>query len=167
MSKTLICIRHGHAKDPIGLKDFDRPLSKRGKMEALNTAENLAKLNIPIDQMIYSSAIRTTESAHIISNHIGYNINDAISSKKLYLCTPNEIEDFVATNAKSTANTLVLIGHNNGLSDWANQLLHLPINHNLSTCELVTMRLEISSWEQIYEGPKAQLICFEKPKNEL
>lgn len=167
MSKTLICIRHGHAKDPIGVQDFDRPLSKRGKIEAQNTATNLASLNIPIDQLLYSSAVRTSESANIISNYVSYNINDAISSKKLYLCTPNEIEDFVATNTNSTTKNLVLIGHNNGLSDWVNQLLHLPIYHNLSTCELVAIRLEISSWEQIIEGPKAELICFEKPKTQL
>ena len=167
MSKTIICIRHGKAKDGIGLADYDRPLHKKGREQAEITAQNLSNHNFHIDQIIYSSALRTTESAIIISKLIGYKLNNAISSKKLYLCTPNEMEDFVAIHVKAEAETIAIIGHNNGLSDWVNQLLQPTLYHTLGTCEFAALQLNISSWEQIFDAPKAHLLCFESPKTKL
>lgn len=165
MSKKLILIRHGKAnEEQFGQKDINRHLEDVGKEQAKYVAVKLIEENIKIDQFLYSSATRTTETYNIISGMVNPNNSLAKSVPKLYLCSAQEISDAIALNAKDNCDCLAIIGHNNGLSDFYNQLTQNFIYHTISTCETIVLSLPISTWTEIYDVNKVKIVTKIKPK---
>lgn len=163
MSKTLILIRHGKAEDGFDTKDFDRSLTSRGAQQAHHNGKALLHRNIKPDLLLHSTAARTTETAAIIAGHIQAENMRVISSPNLYLCPSSKILDELVTHANDADNTVILVGHNNGLSDFYNQVLSNSMYHDLSTCEMAVIALRIGSWADLYHSYTVQLISIDKP----
>lgn len=74
MKKTVYFIRHGeaeaNAQGVLAGTRNDTPLTDRGRAQAKDAAELVAKL--PIEVMIVSPLSRAQETAHIIADAIGY-----------------------------------------------------------------------------------------------
>jgi phosphohistidine phosphatase len=156
--KRLILTRHGQAEDVnIHVKDFDRNLTTKGYMQAQSIGEKLKSLNLKIDFIIHSSAKRTTQTSQIINNEISTKNLKVISEVNLYICTIEKIEDVLMSNEYEHADTIMIIGHNNGLSDFYNHLLKNHLYHTLSTCETAIIRLDIKKWEDLYNRPSTML----------
>ncbi|MCK5293309.1 MAG: histidine phosphatase family protein, partial [Arcobacteraceae bacterium] len=73
MSKKLYIIRHAKSswKD-FTLDDFDRPLNKRGRLNAPFMGKILKGKNIIPDIILSSPALRAKTTAKIIANEIGF-----------------------------------------------------------------------------------------------
>jgi phosphohistidine phosphatase len=65
----LYIVRHGPAGDSAGWvgRDFDRPLTTRGKQVVLGVAERLAELGVSVDAIVTSPYVRARETAEIIA----------------------------------------------------------------------------------------------------
>ncbi len=163
MSKTLIIIRHGKAEDGFDKKDIDRRLTSRGIRQAHHNGSTLRQRHIHPDLLLHSSASRTTETAGIIKEYIQGENMRVFSTPNLYLCPSSKILDELVAHAKDTDHTVILVGHNSGLSDFYNQILPGSLYYNLSTCEMAVISLNIRSWADLYDTYKAQLLSIEKP----
>ena len=71
--KRLVLIRHAKSswKNP-GLRDFDRPLNKRGKADAPEMGRRLAQRSLMPDRLLSSPAKRAIRTAEIIADAIGF-----------------------------------------------------------------------------------------------
>jgi phosphohistidine phosphatase len=71
--KTIILVRHAKSswKD-LSLDDFDRPLNKRGKINAPLMGEKLKERQIMPDLILSSPAKRARKTATTIAKKIGY-----------------------------------------------------------------------------------------------
>jgi phosphohistidine phosphatase len=134
--------------------DIDRQLLEKGEKQAALLAEYLVGLS-QIDIHCSTSA-RTRKTFDIISQKVQY---DSIHfSQDLYLCSHLELL-FYINQVKSTKD-LLLIGHNNGLSDFVSYLTGEFID--LKTCQYCCLEIKLDSWQEL-SGGAAKLISTFRP----
>ena len=113
--KTLVIMRHGK---PVGFGegfvDFDRPLTFSGIAFLRDQAEKLKSLMPNIDSIAYSPSKRTSETVDIMSSVF-------LSAKKssierIYGARAPILENIII-DFPEQVRTLLLIGHNPGVSD--------------------------------------------------
>ncbi|HEX5670827.1 MAG TPA: histidine phosphatase family protein [Sulfuricurvum sp.] len=160
--KTLYLIRHAKSEwdNPL-LKDFDRPLNKRGKKNAPFMGNVLAKAHIHPDLILSSPAVRAKMTAIEIAKKIGYDSDSIFYNKSLYAASCDEIQR-VLKSIPSNHKTVFLIGHNPGLTEFAEYVSGHSIE-NIPTCGIVCVKLKEDDWSSIGEH-SAQFVSFDYPK---
>ena len=160
--KTLTIIRHAKSswKD-LELKDFDRPLNKRGKRDAPLAGQRLRENSISPDLIVTSPAKRALTTAKLIANEIGYSKKNLVSDQRVYMA---DVEDLIQILRKvdNSCKNVAIVGHNPDMTDLANELTGESID-NVPTCGVVHATLDIKSWQDLDEG-KGKLVLFDYPK---
>ena len=160
--KTLYLVRHAKSswKYP-ELDDFERPLKKRGHKNARFMGKILKRLKVAPDLVITSPAARAAMTARIIAYKINYPLEEIRYSESIYKFSENALINFV-DQIDDVVNNILLVGHNPGLTHFANFIGDHPIS-NIPTCGVFCVDLDISSWVKISEGC-GKLKFFEFPK---
>jgi phosphohistidine phosphatase len=160
--KTLYLIRHAKSDwdNPL-LSDFDRPLNKRGKKNAPFMGNILAKAHIHPDLILSSPALRAQMTASKIAKQIGYDSDLIVYSEMLYAADYETIKS-VLKSVLSTQQTVFLIGHNPGLTEFAEYISGHAID-NIPTCGLVCVKLKEDNWKNIGRD-SALFVSFDYPK---
>ncbi|HET8572724.1 MAG TPA: histidine phosphatase family protein [Edaphocola sp.] len=121
MNKRLLLMRHAEAETAtIRTPDFDRKLTRRGLAQACEMAEALKQLDYLPNAILYSAALRTTQTAEQIANTLTGKPLLMISEKVLYNA-PSErvIEAIRFAELPEDIHTLLVIAHNPGISRLA------------------------------------------------
>ncbi|WP_304130102.1 histidine phosphatase family protein [Ignavibacterium album] len=162
--RQLILIRHAKSSwsNP-DLSDFDRPLNKRGKRDLAFMSVLLSQKNITPELIISSPALRTKLTAIEFANKIGYNKNEIIWNKNLYLASYMKILKIIK-QIENKINCAIIVGHNPGLTDLQNYLCNEEID-NIPTSGIVSMST-IKEWKDV-ESKDFELVFFEFPKKYL
>lgn len=162
MMKNLLIIRHAKSSwDNPDLDDKERPLSKRGYEDAPLMANVLKGYNINIDKIFCSSALRAKTTIEIFSKVLSIDNQKIIFTDELYNASRRDILNFLKQLSDDLVN-IGIVGHNPGLTDLAHYLLY-DFNHELPTCALVLIELEIDKWSNLKSGT-GTLKFFEYPK---
>ena len=111
--------------------------------------------------IIASPAKRAWTTARIIAAEIGYPAEFLQREDSLYLASLDDLLDAVVAQ-DSGFNSLVVIGHNPGLTEFANFLIP-GLTDNLPTAGVVSVQMDRDDWS-LYEQPKAELIVYDYPK---
>ena len=158
--KKLYIIRHAKSsRSDETLKDFERPLSKRGKANAPMMGERLKENGIMPDIIISSPAKRAKTTAEIIAKEIGYK-KKILFDENIYESSVDELRKILrAIDDKNSA--AFLVGHNPSLNDLANYYVHHE--ENIPTCGIMEIAFECDTWAEI-EPKNAKLLSFEYPK---
>lgn len=153
---TLLLLRHAEAEAAqAGLADIDRPLSVRGRVEALDAAECIAAADLRVDAMLVSPALRTRETATIVAAKL--DISEELRFEPaLYLGTPDELLPTVRRCAADTQ-TVLMVGHNPGLSALAQQFMGGSQRIELRAAGLCRIQFEHTSWPQV--RPEVAVAC--------
>ncbi|HEV7607390.1 MAG TPA: histidine phosphatase family protein, partial [Steroidobacteraceae bacterium] len=69
--KRLTLIRHANAEQDADVRDFERPLSRKGQSEALEMARRFQERSLVPDLIIASAATRTRETAETFAKVLG------------------------------------------------------------------------------------------------
>ena len=123
---NLFLIRHAKTeKTASSGRDFDRKLAEKGQKQGLELQKNLADFDFKDVTIWCSDAIRTKQTLSLIDEHFpSQNIE---FKNELYLASLQEIRNLIwnADNNKD----LLIIGHNEGISDLASyfsgEMIHL------------------------------------------
>jgi phosphohistidine phosphatase len=160
--KTLTLVRHAKSswKDT-NLSDRKRPLNKRGERDAPIMGRRIAEHGIRPSLIISSPATRAWTTAKIIAAEISYPIEFLQREDSLYLASLDEILDVIVAQDNGF-NNLMVVGHNPGMTDFAN-FLSPGLTNNLPTTGVVSVQIEQDDWN-LYERPKAELIVHDYPK---
>ncbi len=160
--KTLTLFRHAKSSwDDPGLADHDRPLAKRGLRDAPVMGQRLKAAGIRPSLILSSTAVRAWETAKIVAQEISYPIEFLQREPRLYHAGTSRLIDVIA--AQDTGfNSLMLVGHNPGLTDFANELVP-DLTDNVPTSGFVAFRIDIDHWDLRARG-KVDLIVFDFPK---
>lgn len=127
-------------------QDVDRKLLKRGIEQSKVLAQFLKDKTIKPELIFCSDAVRTRETVKILrKNEL---LDDIIYTHQLYLCSKEDLLKLVCK--QTNKGEIMIIGHNNGLSDFASYLLDDYIE--LKTCEYISLELPIESWEEASGG---------------
>ncbi len=161
--KTLTIVRHAKSswKDH-SLKDRERPLNKRGERDAPEMGRRIAEAGIRPSLILSSPAKRAWTTAKMIAREINYPREFLQREDDLYLASVNRILDVLVAQ-DSGFNSIMLFGHNPGLTDFANYLVP-GLTDNLPTCGVVSVTFEQDDWS-LYELPETTLALHDYPKN--
>jgi phosphohistidine phosphatase len=162
--KTLTLVRHAKSswKDT-SLADRDRPLSKRGERDAPEMGRRIVAAGIRPSLIVSSPAVRAWTTARIIADAIGYPREFLQRDKTLYLASVNGILDVIVAQDPGF-NSLMLVGHNPGFTDFANYLVP-GLTNNLPTAGVVSVQLDSDDWS-LYDKPGVELLLYDFPKND-
>ncbi len=161
--KTLYLLRHAKSswKFP-ELDDFERPLNKRGKKDAPAMGRFLKDKDIMPDIIISSPAVRASMTTRIISDILSYPLSRVKYSDKIYEADTTSLLK-VVSRVDDKFNSTMLVGHNPGMTYFANMLSSARID-NIPTCGIICTELDISSWQEILENC-GTFKFFKFPKN--
>lgn len=162
--KRLILFRHAKSswKDERS-KDVDRPLAGRGKRDAPRMGKRLKARRAAPELILASHAARALETAKLLAKELDYDTAGLEIDEKLYLASPEAILAVVARLDDELASVL-LVGHNPGLTDLANRLVPDLALDNLPTSGVVAVDFSASSWREAANAP-TKLAYYDYPSN--
>lgn len=163
--KRLFLIRHAKSSwsDP-DLRDFDRPLNKRGKHDAPVMGARLARHKVKPDLILASPARRAFKTAKVMASEIGCPSKKIQTDKAIYLADVPTLMN-VLRKIDSACETVFLFGHNPGLTMLANFLTNDHID-NIPTCGIFCINFEIASWREVSQG-NGRVAFFDYPKKDV
>jgi len=149
--KTIYLLRHAKSdwKDE-GIMDIDRPLNKRGLLNAPMMGIYYRKLNIKPQFIISSPAKRALTTAHIIAKELDYTEKNIKIEMDLYGANTVELMEIIA-GLENTHDKVMLVGHNPAFTLAIAYLTEKNIE-NLPTCGLAQINLKIKNWSDIKEN---------------
>jgi phosphohistidine phosphatase len=123
MSRSLLLLRHAEAQAAgTALADFDRILTPRGRDQARDAARRIMAANLRPEMLLASPAARTRETAEIVALELGLGgVGRILLPADLYLAEVPVLLS-VLKGCDDAAQTLLLIGHNPGVSALACEL---------------------------------------------
>ncbi len=149
--KTLYIIRHAKSSwDDPGLTDHDRPLMQKGINKTIKITEFLKWKIICPDLFLSSTAVRARQTAEIISKGLNYPSEKINTSNSLYHAGSESIFNELY-GLSNQINSVMIFGHNPGLTYFANKFLN-PTIENLPTSGVVSISFETNKWEKINEA---------------
>ena len=142
--KTLLLVRHAKAA-PAGPTQTDhaRALEDEGVTDAGKLAHYLRSKAIVPDQILVSSANRTQSTAQILMTAFDRPDIDVVVSDELYLASAEFLAD-VVTNVSDQIDTLMIVGHNPGLSEFAYCFDETLMG--LRPAQLLKVEFDVSTW---------------------
>ncbi len=160
--KILTLVRHAKSSwsNP-KLGDRQRPLNKRGKRDAPEMGRRIVKHGIRPSLIISSPATRAWTTAKIIAKEISYPIEFLQREDALYHASLDGFLE-VVSEQDNEFNSIMVVGHNPGLTDFAN-FLSPGLTHNVPTAGVVSVGIDQDHWN-LYEQPETQLLVHDYPK---
>lgn len=161
--KTLLLIRHAKSSwNNVTLPDFERSLNERGKHDAPLMAKQIKDKKIEIDAFVSSPAKRAKKTAEIFMDEFDAKEKKLILIPSLYEATSEKFYDAIE-NLKDKYDTVALIAHNPGITDFINSLECSPV-YNMPTCAVYAIKIKTKNWKEFREAKK-EFLFFEYPKN--
>jgi phosphohistidine phosphatase len=146
--KRLTLVRHAKSSwKNSALADVDRPLSGRGKRDAPRMASYLAQQGIVPDIILASPSRRTRQTAKRFAAELLGGKEHALYDPALYEAATDVLLERVRVLDDHWRHVM-LVGHNPGLTDFADQLAGLGVD-NIPTCGVVVIDIDLSSWREV------------------
>jgi phosphohistidine phosphatase len=157
-TKKLYLLRHAKSswKD-FSIRDFDRPLNKRGKHDAPMMADRARQRGLKPDVILSSPAKRARTTSKYFSNALGSKI---VYEDSIYESTPAKLREIIK-EAFEHYDSVMLVGHNPSMTVLSNSFLDTPIE-NLPTCGIIGFEFD----NEALEDAKATLLFFDYPKRD-
>jgi len=146
MSKRIILYRHAKSSwEDLNIDDYDRQLNSKGLLDAEHMANSIGTKIILPDLIICSGAVRTRQTIDALRKknpfiEIEYDDN-------LYLAESFAI-DFLVSEVANEIETLLICGHNPGLTDFLNQKTKNNFDEIPTSC-LVVIEFENYLWKDV------------------
>lgn len=163
--RELLLLRHGKSDWSTGEEDFNRPLKKRGKMNAVQMAKWMLSQDLIPDLIISSPALRAIKTAEKCARTLGLSEQLIKKDARVYDADLNNLLT-VITSCPEEINRLLLVGHNPGLERLLTALIEncpsYPDGKLLPTSALARLEL-LTDWKSLGTN-NARLISITRVK---
>ncbi|TVQ67290.1 MAG: histidine phosphatase family protein [Balneolaceae bacterium] len=161
--KKILVMRHAKSSwDHPGLKDFDRPLNKRGLRDAPAMGRYLQELGLSPDCIISSPAQRARTTVELVSLETGYSKEQILWDDALYYKGAEAYMRAIG-NAPEEADTLLIAGHYPMVHQTTSLLKGSSFNEHFSTAAIACLSTEAEQWPLV-GGSRNRLLWFMNPK---
>lgn len=144
--KRLILIRHAQADDPLpDQPDWDRPLTRRGIGDAAEMARRLKSPKYKPDLIIASPALRTRQTSDIFAERFNLEAPHVKFVEESYLADARRLLGILQAHG-GTAKTLLLVAHNPGITELADQLSQERGIDAMPTCAVFCAEFALTQW---------------------
>lgn len=160
--RRLILTRHAKsAWDDPSMTDHDRPLNRRGRRSALELGEWLQSRGYEPDQVLCSTATRTRETWATVAA-APLEVTPRIEFlEALYHASPDVMQKALA---KAAGDTVMMLGHNPGIAEFARLLVARPPQHpdfsRYPTGATLVVDFQIAGWNDLRTGTGSVLDFF-------
>ena len=162
--KTLILFRHAKSSwEYPELSDRERPLNKRGRKDAPKMGKWLKNNIERPDRVLTSPSVRTLATISKAGHEWGMKGEDYQTDQRLYHAGTHELLHIIRS-CKDDINSLVIVGHNPGLTELASQLCPEEAVDNIPTSGVFAIRFKTEHWNEATAG-NAEFLFFQYPKN--
>ncbi|APG62157.1 histidine phosphatase family protein [Sphingorhabdus lutea] len=152
------------------VRDYDRPLNRKGEQAACAMGDWIAKEKIIFDYVLASPATRVQQTINFFENGYGRALNPHWD-KRIYLASSVTLIDLISQIDDAPVHVL-MVGHNPGLEDIILDLvkqnsqspLRDEVEQKYPTASFATIKLDIDNWADIENG-NAQLTQFMRPRD--
>jgi phosphohistidine phosphatase len=162
--KRLTLLRHAKTEaQHSGQEDWDRELEPRGQKDAPEMARRLRERKLKPDKIITSPAVRALTTANIFARELHLAASKLSQDERLYLASPKVILEVIRDLGGTEAH-LMIVGHNPGLTEFADRISAERDIDNMPTCAIYTVEFEVKDWRELEwkSGMNAEL---DYPKN--
>lgn len=147
--KRLTLLRHAKTEPAHpGQEDWDRVLEARGQKDAPEMGRRLRERKLRPDKIISSPAVRALTTASIIVRELGMSAGALVQDERIYLASPKALLR-VVQELGGDAKHLMVVGHNPGLTEFADHLSAERDIDNMPTCAIYTLEFAIATWSEI------------------
>lgn len=141
--KRLILMRHAKSDWSAAGDDHSRPLNARGRKNAPVMGAWLRQSGWIPDEVLCSTATRTRQTLDLL----GFGKLPTRFERGLYLADAEEIVTILRT---ASADTVLLLAHNNGIADCAQALVSDWPDHprffDYPTCATALITFDVADW---------------------
>lgn len=153
MSKRLILTRHAKSSWEVPtMSDHDRPLNARGREAAADLGGWLASRGYVPDEVLCSDAARTRETWQRIAPALPG--TPALVIKPALYHAAAEV--MLAVLRHATGETVMMLGHNPGIAEFAARIVARPPAHphfrRYPTAATLVASFEIDGWAEVGYG---------------
>ncbi len=169
--KTLGLFRHAKSDwNDARLRDFDRPLSDRGRKGAALMGKHIKDYGLKWDRIIASPAVRVAETIEIAEKAAGS--SPPIEwDRRIYLASSMSLLDLLREQEGDPA-SIIMVGHNPGMEDLIFDLvpddgtspLRDIVEVKFPTAAFAVLELEIESWDKLDDNC-ARLVHLVRPRD--
>jgi phosphohistidine phosphatase len=147
--KRLLLLRHANAEPAdAGTEDIDRRLSSRGRGEALDAADRIARAGLRCDALLVSPALRTRETATIVAAELDLPLRLTIEPD-LYPGDPAMLLRPLG-RCPATFATVMIVGHNPAISELAQRFKQTPPAVELHTAAVCVITFPANTqWDEL------------------
>jgi phosphohistidine phosphatase len=155
--RRLILLRHAEAIHSSRYRDHERPLTEAGRKEASEAGARLAESSPPIDLALVSDSQRTRETW----DHASAALKEAPEARfdrRIYEAERHDLMELVRAQPHSIK-TLVLVGHNPALAEFATHFVGRGESHALKrlgrgfpTGAIALFEIEDVEWRKLRWG---------------
>lgn len=152
------------------LRDFDRPLNKRGRVGAGVMGKHIQDHKVGWRRIVASPAVRVTQTIDLAGEAAG-ETPPVTWDRRIYLANSATLMD-VLREQEGDPRTILLVGHNPGLEDLIFDLvpddgtspLRDVVEDKFPTAAFAVVELDIENWDDIREGCGA-LVHLIRPRD--
>jgi phosphohistidine phosphatase len=140
-----------HAKTEPGRhsqEDWDRALESRGQRDAPEMARRLKQYSPKPERILSSPAVRAITTATIMARELGVSAQKVQQDERLYLASPKDMLA-VIRELGERARHLMVVGHNPGITEFADRISSERSVDNLPTCAVYSLQFEIAAWSEL------------------
>ena len=159
--KTLYLLRHAKSSwDDPSLKDFDRPLNKRGLKAAPLIGSYLRKQKLKPELIVSSPAARAKSTTSLVSEAAGLT-GTLKFDEGIYEASPVRLFEVVA-GLDDKIETAMMVGHNPGFEELLAALT--GETRRMATAALACIELNVDKWSEV-KANSGTLKWLVKPKD--
>jgi phosphohistidine phosphatase len=145
----LTLVRHAKTEPARhGQEDWDRALESRGQRDAPEMARRLKQYSPKPDRILSSPAVRAITTANIMARELGVSAQKVQQDERLYLASPKDMLA-VIRELGERARHLMVVGHNPGITEFADRISSERPVDNLPTCGVYSLQFEIAAWSEL------------------
>ena len=158
--KRIVLVRHAKSSWEHDVTDLKRPLSNNGYNDALLMSGVFNNLNIKIDTIFSSPALRTKQTAEVFLKNIKpFNLNNYNLDSELYDFQGNNVEMFIK-NLNNNFESVMIFTHNNSCNNLFSKFSNIK-GKCVPTCGILIFEFDVSLWININSGKSSYYF----PKN--
>ena len=131
-----------------GQEDWDRELEPKGRKDAPEIARRLVERDATPTLILSSPARRAIETAKLVARVFGIPESAIVQDERLYLAAPKAMLEVVQERGGTTDHVMV-VGHNPGITEFADRLSAERSLDNMPTCSAYTLEFELADWREL------------------
>jgi len=165
LMKRITLVRHAKADWPEATPDFERPLHPQGELDAPDMGQRTRAAGVRPERILTSNARRALSTAEMLRTELADDGNDIPieQNAELYNADFQTLVDVIRSYHDEVYH-LMVVGHNPGMAHLADCLAKDTEVHDLATCTIISLELDIEHWRELDCGT-GRLMYYDHPRN--